>query len=548
MLHQGTCGAGVLPRRHARGGGGCDRALELGLGRNLDARFLRCGRQNHPAVIAQQRSRHRRRICLGNGRQQLLDQLIFVGDPGAGLVVEEVADVLLREGAALGLVAIGVGVLVERSHPLLGAIQLGTAEAELADPQRLDRQHAEPVFQLAVLDLRGHGERRHVLAEPAVADTGAEKFRVGAALELAEALVHHVVDRPRDQVAAVIGDLGLTLARPLPDDLHVRLRDLGVGHHAHQRLLMERHLAIGDRRRGSAILQRGEQFLDRLLDLLLVNVADDDDRLPFRPVPGVVERAQPRHRGVADDLRFADRQPLGVARVVEEHRELLVADARSGAQPAAPLLDDDAAFLVHFLLRERQSAGKVGERGQAFRHDVRLVARQVEHVDGFVEAGVRVHVRAEPRADRFEVRHQLARLEVRAAVERHVLDQVREPKLIVGLEQRSRLHREPHRHALRGPRIRPDEVGEAVGQLRGAHGGVERNRVRRVERLRDEHGRRRHEREQRGDYGTGKSGLHTEQDRSTIISGWIRSSRLSFSARAEHRSARSAALLKTSAR
>jgi len=39
-------------------------------------------------------------------------------------------------------------------------------------------------------------------------------------------------------------------------------------------------------------------------------------------------------------------------------------------------------------------------------------------------------VRPEARADRLEVRHQLARLEVGAAVERHVLDQVREAELI----------------------------------------------------------------------------------------------------------------------
>ena len=39
--------------------------------------------------------------------------------------------------------------------------------------------------------------------------------------------------------------------------------------------------------------------------------------------------------------------------------------------------------------------------------------RQVEHEHRFVEAGVGVHVRAEPRAGRFERRDQLARLEMR---------------------------------------------------------------------------------------------------------------------------------------
>ena len=40
-------------------------------------------------------------------------------------------------------------------------------------------------------------------------------------------------------------------------------------------------------------------------------------------------------------------------------------------------------------------------------------------------------MRAEARADRLEERHQLAGLEVLGAVERHVLEEVREPALVV---------------------------------------------------------------------------------------------------------------------
>ena len=42
-------------------------------------------------------------------------------------------------------------------------------------------------------------------------------------------------------------------------------------------------------------------------------------------------------------------------------------------------------------------------------------------------------MRSEPRPDRLEGRDELARLEMRAAVERHVLDEMGEPLLIVGL-------------------------------------------------------------------------------------------------------------------
>ena len=83
-----------------------------------------------------------------------------------------------------------------------------------------------------------------------------------------------------------------------------------------------------------------------------------------------------------------------------------------------------------------------------------LSVGQVQHVDRLFEPGVGVHVRPEPRADRFEIRDELPGLEVLAAVERHVLEEVREPLLVVGLVEGAGLHRQPEQHAAGGPRIR----------------------------------------------------------------------------------------------
>ena len=138
----------------------------------------------------------------------------------------------------------------------------------------------------------------------------------------------------------------------------------------------------------------------------------------------------------------------------------------AGAQAAAPLFDHDAALLLDLGGIERQPAGEIGQRGQPVRDDLRLVGRQLEHVDRLVEARIGVDVRPEPRADRFERRDQRSRLEMRAAVERHVLDEMREPLLVVGFLQRSGLDRQPQGHALLRPGVLAHEILEAVRQCR----------------------------------------------------------------------------------
>ena len=82
--------------------------------------------------------------------------------------------------------------------------------------------------------------------------------------------------------------------------------------------------------------------------------------------------------------------------------------------------------------------------------DARRVGRDRQDVDGLVEARVGVEVRAEPHADRLQVLDEIVLGEVRRAVERHVLDEVREPELVVGLEHRAGVHDEPQLGALLG--------------------------------------------------------------------------------------------------
>ena len=86
----------------------------------------------------------------------------------------------------------------------------------------------------------------------------------------------------------------------------------------------------------------------------------------------------------------------------------------------------------------------------------------VQLVDGLVERRVRVDVGAELHADLLDVVDDVLLREPLRAVERHVLDEVREPALVVVLEHRAGVDREPQRRALLGLVVLHHVVGEPV--------------------------------------------------------------------------------------
>jgi hypothetical protein len=69
--------------------------------------------------------------------------------------------------------------------------------------------------------------------------------------------------------------------------------------------------------------------------------------------------------------------------------------------------------------------------------DRRVVGRDLQLIDGLIEARIGVDVRAEPHAGRLQKRDHILLREVTRAVEAHVLDEVCEPALVVVLENRA---------------------------------------------------------------------------------------------------------------
>ena len=131
--------------------------------------------------------------------------------------------------------------------------------------------------------------------------------------------------------------------------------------------------------------------------------------------------------------------------------------------PPAPLLDDDATLAIDLLRVQRDATGEVAQGFHPPGDDALTIGRHLEHVHRLVEARVRIHVRSKTRPDRLEVAHQLPRPEVRGPVERHVLEQVREAALIVGLVDRARLDGEPQHCAIFRKVVSADKELQAVG-------------------------------------------------------------------------------------
>ena len=187
----------------------------------------------------------------------------------------------------------------------------------------------------------------------------------------------------------------------------------------------------------------GRSAIDQAFDPRRIEVADGDDGHEIGAIPVRVELLQTVVLEVPDDLGRSDRHARGIPRVLEQDRKLRVQDPRVGAETHPPLLQDDAALLVDLVRVEGHRVRPVLEDQQRPVDDARIVGGNLQLVDRLVEARIGVDVRSEAHPGRLEKRDDFLLREVTRAVEAHVLDEVREPALIVLFENRSCVDDEP---------------------------------------------------------------------------------------------------------
>ncbi len=413
----------------------------------------------------------------GDGGQELPHQRQLDVDPGAGLAGEEVGHVLPGVRAALALVPLLPGALVLGEQLAARAVQLGGREAVAAHALRFREQGAQAGRDAAVGDDGAQHLRVRIAADRAARGRRAQEGRVPAARHLGQTRVHHGVEQRLDQAAPVITDPALRKLGMLEDDGDAGHAGLGIGGDADQRLGVAGDVVDGTRGTGRGRRDFAQLVLDPALGLDRIHVTDHRHRHAVRPIPFARERAQPGGVRALDDVGIADGQALGVTRAVHEDGELQALQARVRALAQAPFLQHDPALLVDLVLAQRPAAREVGEDGETLLHEAAAVAGHLEDVHRLVEAGVRIGVRAEARADGLQEPDELAGGEVLAAVEGHVLEEVGEAALVLLLEDGAGIDGQPQRHPVLGPRVAADVVGHPVRQPAATDGGVEGERV-----------------------------------------------------------------------
>src|SRR3546814_319978 len=207
-----------------------------------------------------------------------------------------------------------------------------------------------------------------------------------------------------------------------------------------------------------------EMLGDQLFHQLRISVADHDHRRPVRPVPAFVKRAQAFRRRASQGCVSADRVTLGDLETGVEERPALLHHAGGELGSPAFFGEDDAPLRLDGGGIKQRRVDHVGEDVETEVDLLRVGAGKVELIDGLGRAGGRIGVAAEAGAQFLPGLPRLAVAEACRAAERHVLDEVRPPPLMVLLVERAGVDPEPDRDLAGGKRVLPHRIMDAVGE------------------------------------------------------------------------------------
>ena len=388
--------------------------------------------------------------------------------------------VLVDKLAVVAFVLVGI-LLVEQTQVVgLVAVVLCGGEAELSGAPGLGECCAESSLLLSVLGQDAYLEGVDRLGEQVL--VGAGRGLQEGALGLLGIFLQTVVEHAGGGILHVVGH----------QVEHRVLQRVGVGLVLHEDVyhVVGLFLVLVDDDDGLGIVGHGlggdqcallgqhdgrEEFLDLLLHAVDVDVAHHDDALVVGAVPLLVVLLQEGALKVVDNLHQSDGHAVAVLGAGVELGQVALQHAHLGTGAQAPLLVDDATFLLYLLLLQQQAVGPVVEDEQAGVDDGLAHGGHVaDVVDRLVDGGIGIEVGAELDADGLAPAQQFVALEMLGAVEGHVLQEVGQSALVVVLLDGAHALGDVELGALFGPVVVADVVGQSVVKFADADIGVDR--------------------------------------------------------------------------
>ena len=417
---------------------------------------------------------------------QLVQRGVFILDARHGFGVQEVLQALVDVGRVVGLLALVVGRL-----QLLQDVGTGTGiftlgEAVAAHTLHFLKQHLQGVAQSVVLGQGDYVEGFLGADQEEVAVGHAAchvEGRVGRLGQLVEARGQHVGYGVQHVVLCQVHDAAFDAVRRgvmLEVDVHNGRVHLLVLADVDDGLLVVGH-GVPDAL-GAVLrqLDAGEERLYLLLHLVHVDVAHDDDALQVGAIPFGIVVADGLVGEVVDNVDAADGHAVGILGAGVERGLRIGVEAEQADVAAAPLLADDAAFLVNLLVGQQYGVAPVVQDEQAGVHDGGVGTGHVAYIiNRLVHRGVGVEVGTELDAFRLAPLHDAKAAfvagEVLRAVEGHVFQEVCKAALLGLFQDRAYFLCDVELYAVFGFLVVTDVVGQSVVQFSDAYVRVDRD-------------------------------------------------------------------------
>ena len=402
-------------------------------------------------------------------RHNLMHVLMPPLDACSWNIVKEMTDIGVDERRVRTLVAGFVCSINLREILVLEALILALCEAVARSTKQLSVCCLD-TFCITIF-LHADVKRKCILClchkEVAITNICTRERSICLTSYLIQALIEHTCNGILHEVNHHISQGSPQLSRQ-----RVALEHDGC-HHAGELLVRadedERLLVVGHRelfansgigRCGSNI---GKHRLQLLLDFIGVNVAHNNQSLQVWTIPFAVIAAESLIGEVLHDLHRADGHAVGILAVLADKGQSFFYETQLGAAAHTPLLFDDAALLVDFLVLEQQVVAPVVQDEQTGIDGSDCLDIHIIYIIySLVEGRIGVEVLAELHADALQVLLQGITRKVCRAVEAHVLEEVCEATLVVLLLHGTHTLRDVEVTTLLRPFVVADIIGESV--------------------------------------------------------------------------------------